>query len=99
MVMHEGLHGRWIKALYLTVELFIVLRQKMLDQQGDIALALAQWWDLNRDDIEPVIQIFAKGTRFGHIKQIFIGRRDNAHVNADRLGAANALKLPLLQDA
>ncbi len=97
VVMHKRLHCSLIKSLHLAVKLLIVLLQKVLDEQRNIALALSQRRHLNVNDIEPVVQIFTKGLRFDHLKEILIGSRHNPHIDANRLGAANPLEFALLQ--
>jgi hypothetical protein len=50
-------------------------------------------------DVEPVIEILAKAS-FSHFdREIAIGRRDETHVDANRLVAADALERSLLQHA
>ena len=51
----------------------------------------------NRENVQPVKQIFAELTRRGRRFEIDVRRRDHAHVRLDRLRAAERIVLPRLQ--
>jgi hypothetical protein len=68
-------------------------------EQRDVASALAQRGQRDRDDVEAVEQILAERPRRDLALQVPVGRRHEAHVDADRLDAADALELALLQHA
>ena len=61
--------------------------------------ALAQRGQANRHDVEAVEEVLAERPAGDELLQIAVGRRDEAHVDADRLDAADALELALLQHA
>ena len=65
----------------------------------DVVLALAQRRHVDRDDVEAVVEVLAELPVGDHLRQVAVGRRDDADVGAQRAGAAEALELVLLQDA
>jgi hypothetical protein len=68
-------------------------------QQRDIILAFPQWGKEDGEDIEPVIQIGAELPLLHHAPQVLVGRRDDAHVDLNGAGAAQALELLFLKYA
>ena len=68
-------------------------------QDRDVLAALAQRRHVERDHVEPVVEILAEAARGDLLLEILVGRGDHAHVDLDRLGAADALEAVLLQDA
>src|SRR5690606_33906166 len=65
---------------------------KMVAQARDIVAPLAQWRDVNRNDVEAVIEILAK-TAFGDLgHQVTRGARNDAHINPDHRASADAGK-------
>jgi len=63
------------------------------------SLRFAQRRHLDRDDVEPVVEVLAEMPGLDHRRQVAIGRRDQPHVDPQRSRAAQALELVLLQDA
>ena len=61
--------------------------------------ALAQRRHANRHDAEPIEQVLAERARGDQLIELPIRRRDDADADADRLLAADALELAVLQDA
>ena len=61
--------------------------------------ALAQRRHIQRQDIQPVIQILAETALGDRLAQSHIGRRNDPHIDADRLTAADPHDLALLQEA
>ena len=76
-----------------------VLLEEVLDQQRDVVLALAQRRQLHGDDVQPVVQVLAELAFVHHVAQIDVGRGDDPDVDLDRLDAAEAHELALLDDA
>ena len=70
-----------------------------LGQRRDVVLAIAQRRHLHRDDVQAVEQVLAEPAFLHHLRQVAVGRRDDADVDAQRPGAAEALELVLLQHA
>ncbi len=71
----------------------------MADQKRYILAALAQRRDVDRNHVEPVIEVFAEAARFGFLQQVAIAGGDDPGIDADGLRIADALELVLLQHA
>ena len=69
----------------------------MSDQQGNVFRALAQGRGGDRKDPEPIIQIAAKLLFLHHPTEIAVGRGDDADIDMNRPGAAQAFELLLLE--
>ena len=70
----------------------------MIREQQDVGLPLPQRRDEDREDVEPVEQVFAERARGNGILEVLVGRRDQPHVDLDRLDAAEPLELMFLED-
>jgi hypothetical protein len=68
-------------------------------QRRDIIFAFPQWRQDDGENIEPVIKIGTELPRLHHAPQVLVGRRDNAHVDLNGAGAAQALELLFLKYA
>ena len=68
-------------------------------QQGDIAIALTQWWQAQTHDIEARVEIIAKAPRSDEALQVDVGSGDNADIDFVGNGAAEALDLAVMQGA
>ena len=71
----------------------------MLHQQRDVVLAVAQRRQLDRDDVQPVEQVLAELAFLHHLAQVDVGRGDDPDVDLDRLHAAEAREVALLDHA
>jgi hypothetical protein len=71
----------------------------MLDQQRDVLAALSQRRQLHRDDVQPVVKIFAKRAVRNHLRKVGMRRGDHADVNLDCVRITNPLELTFLQHA
>src|ERR1700758_440468 len=72
---------------------------KVVYEQWNILFALAQRRQFDGKNIEPVVEITAKGpVRDGRL-QVAIGGRNHAHVGANGFGATDALEFVFLQNA
>src|SRR6478672_47441 len=78
------------------VELFAIPIDEMPRQNLDIALPLAQRWNVDRKHRQSEIEILSKLPRRDRCLQIAIGCGDDAHVHVERDVAADALEAPLL---
>ena len=80
-----------------------MLRHVFVEQvQGqwlDVLQPLAQRRDADGVDVEPVEQILAKAPFAHRLRQIGVGRRDDAHVHLARRCTAQAVDLAALQHA
>ena len=72
---------------------------QMLDQYRQIIEPLAQRRHLQREYVQPVVQILAEAARDNGRIQVAMGRGDDAHVAADGFIAADPLEAALLQHA
>ena len=75
------------------------LLEKVRDEHRDVLAALAQRRQLDRHDREPVVQVLAEPPAGDLGLQILVRRGDDADVDLDRLAAADALELALLEHA
>src|SRR5262249_53528188 len=67
--------------------------------QGDVLPALPQRRHRQRDHAQPVVEVLAEATRRGLLLEALVGCGDDADVDGDRPGPADALELALLQHA
>lgn len=70
-----------------------------LHQQGNILRPLAQGRQVDREDVQPIVEIAAKLAIGDHLLKIAVGGGDQAHVGMNQLIAAETLELLLLQYA
>ena len=75
------------------------LLEEVLHEQRDVLAALAQRRQLHRDHVQPVEEILAERAVGDHLREVAVGRGDDAHVDLDRVRVADALELALLQHA
>ena len=54
---------------------------------------------MDRDDVEAVVEVLAEAPLGDRGGEVLVGRRDEPHVDPQRLGAADALELALLEAA
>ena len=71
----------------------------MLRQQRDVFEPLAQRGNLDGNDRQPVIQVFAEAAGEDFFVQRFVGGGQHAHADGDALGVAHAPDHPFLQNA
>ena len=70
---------------------------KLAEQQRDVAFPFAQGGDVDRDGVQPVIQILAETAFFDSQRQVDIGGSHNSDVGFHHLAAANADKLAVFE--
>src|SRR5207249_4742469 len=66
---------------------------------GAVFAALAQRRQVDRPDVEPVVQVVAEPAGLDLVLQELVGGGDDAGIDADGAALADALELALLQDA
>src|SRR5258708_39861770 len=71
--------------------------QKKGGEMRDLFAALAQRRHVDANDGQPVIQIFAKSSFGDALLEVRVGRREDADVDALRLGLADRHDLGLLE--
>src|SRR5438105_15727336 len=74
-------------------------RDEMLCQQWQIVEPFSQQWQMNRDDIEPIQQIFSQSAIAYRRMRIFVCRRENANVHTNIFATAEAMDHALLDYA
>src|ERR1700733_10134952 len=73
--------------------------QEVIDEEGKVVNALAQGWQLNRQDAQAIIEFLAELlTKRGRF-EIAIASGKNAHVDVDFIGTADSTDLMILKDA
>ena len=73
--------------------------QEMARQAGNIFPTLAQWRQMNADNVQAVEQILTELAFLYPLFEILMGRSDNPHIHFHRRIAANAIKLTVCQHA
>src|SRR5436190_5436587 len=71
---------------------------KKTDQRGDVVGSLAQRRDVDREDVQAVVEVVAEALLLDQPGQVAVRRGDQADVDLDRPGAADTLELLLLED-
>ena len=71
----------------------------MARQNRNVVLTIAQRRNRDRKHRQPEVQILAELLRRHARPQLLVGRGDDAHVDVQRLRAADALEPPLLERA
>ena len=92
-------HRRIADALNPLPEPGVVAPQKELGQLRDVVGPLAQRRHLDRDDVDPVVEILAESSFLHRLLEVDVGGGDQAELGLDRLGAADPLDLALLNGA
>ena len=62
--------------------------QEVVHQQRDVLAPLAQRRKLNRDDVQPVVEVLAEAALAHHGGQVGIGCGQDAHIGPDRFRPA-----------
>src|SRR5205823_5381170 len=76
-----------------------VPREEVSGERQDVVPALAQRDELDRDDVQPVIQVVAEAAGRRLVAERAVARGDDADVDAPRARAADRQYLAVLQDA
>jgi hypothetical protein len=71
----------------------------MHHQGANIDSALAERWNMQVDDLEPIQKVFTKLTRSQHFSEVLVGRRHDANVDCSRRVTAHGLNFTVLQKA
>ena len=73
------------------------LLEEVLGEGGDVAVALAQRGQGDREHVEAVVEVLAERPGRDRRGEVLVRRGDEAHVGLERLGPAEALVLARLQ--
>src|SRR6267142_3358212 len=71
----------------------------MIYQQWDVFRTFPQGWHVNRKNIQPVKQVFAKFPLLNHLLEFAIGGRDQACIGSQCACASQTFELPFLEHA
>ena len=99
VVLLQRLHHLVVHLLDVLAGPLRVLFDEVIDQHGDVFAPLAQRQNLNRDDVQPIVEVLLEPRLGDHLLQIAVGRRDHAHLHALRPLGAERLEFALLQHA
>ena len=92
----DGLRGHQDAVL---AEFSGVVAQIMLHEQRQVALAPAQGRQLDGQHFQAIVQVFTESALPYHLRQVAVGRADDAHVDGDHAVRADAAHLALLYHA
>ena len=76
-----------------------ILFDKVFRQRQNIAFAVAQGGQSQIHDVQAEIQVFAESFVQNFLPHVAVGRRQNTHVDVNRLFPADAVDLTFLQNA
>ena len=79
------------------VEFACRLGEVVLQQQRDVLAPLPERRGIDADDVQAVIQIFAKARFLDGAREVLVGGGDDADVDLDRLLPAHAVELAFCQ--
>ena len=98
VVVLEGVQGVFRHGLDLLSCFLIEFGDKIIDKKRDVFLALPERRDRDGENIEPVEQVFPESALPDLFLQIPVGGRNDPHIDLDGFGAAQPLKLAVLDD-
>ena len=81
----------------LVVELGI-FGEKIVDECGDVFDPFSQRGQMQRDHVEPIVQVFPELPGFYQFFEVFVGGGNDADIDFDRFHAAHTANFMLLQD-
>ena len=98
MVPEHG-HSTWSHPPDLLPDLLGALFQKVAHQERQVALPFPKGRNMDRNDIQPVVQVFPEGAFAHHLLEVPVGGGDEANIDGDRFRVANRGDHHLLEDA
>ena len=90
------MHGVWEEAVDILVHPLSVQLEKMLRQQRNVSPSLPQRRNRQRNDVDPIVEILAKGPLFHRLAQVLVARNDDAHVDLHGTRGAHRMHLAFL---
>src|SRR5205814_8282554 len=87
-----------VDTFYVLASFSCIAIDKVFDQQRDVRSSFSKRGYLDREDVQPIKQITAEGASADGGLQVTIGGCNHPNVCADSTGAADTLKLMLLQN-
>src|SRR5260370_29809748 len=73
------------------------LLDEVTQDLGNIGYSFAERWQRDRENIQPIVKIFAEFSVSDQLPQIPIGRSNDTDIDSRGLRAAHSLELTLLQ--
>ena len=92
----EGGEGGGGQAQHGLAEPFVAALHEVGDQERQVLDALAQRGQVDRDDVEPVVEVLPEVALLDQLLEAAVGRGDQAYVYPQGLHAADALEFRLL---
>ena len=99
MMAQEKVRGFWRNGSDRPSRLAAEFSEKQIRQVGDVFYVFAQWRYVNRNHVQPVVEVFAKRALLESGAQIAVGGCNQPHVHFNGSGAAEALEFAFLQHA
>ncbi|MNN84088.1 hypothetical protein D3C81_2012100 [compost metagenome] len=93
---HQTRQGLAVERWRFTVETQGRLLQEVLEQLQDVFAAFAQWRQLQRYDVQPVVQVAAKLPVLAHGIEVGLGRGDHPAIHCNALVRAQPFQGALL---
>src|SRR6266478_7398293 len=94
---NDGAHGFFGDS----VDDFVHGRGELFDEVThkfrNIHFSLAERWQRNRENIQPIVQILSEFAVTDHLPQVSIARRDDTNIDPRGTGAAHSLELAFLE--
>src|SRR6266576_1577227 len=99
VVTRKHIYGRRRNALDALAVLARILLEKMIRQEQNVRLALAQGRHEDRKNVETIVEVLTKLALGNGLLNVLISSSHQPHIALDRFRAAKALELSLLQYA
>src|SRR5579863_2022872 len=96
-VFQQELYDLRGDARNLLVHPFRGFFNKMLDEQRDVLLSLAQGREEDLDDVEPIIEVLAKSPRRHQGENVPVGRSDDPDIDSNGFTSPHPLELLFLK--
>src|SRR5258708_18072522 len=90
---HGFLRNRFNRFVHRSSELL----NEILHEVWNIGFPFTQGRKINRENIQPVVQIFAEFTILSHSLQVLVGRSNDANIDSRGARTAYGLELTLLK--
>lgn len=98
-VLLEGGEGGVVDALDGEVVGDAVGAEEVLAEERDVAGALAERGEVDGDDVDAVVEVFAEAAGVDHLFEVFVGGADEAEVDFAKGATAEALDHVVFEDA
>ena len=76
-----------------------LVSEKMADQEWNIVTTFAEGWEVNGNNIEPIVEVFPESAVLDSFFERFVARRDNADVYVNRDVVAHSADFAFLENA